>query len=167
MRTVAAIVVALLLVAPACRASEQRPAPVEESRGGLQVTYIGNEGFLISGGGKKVLIDALYREGVRGYVVVPPERRKKTENAQPPFDNVDLILATHYHADHFDPGAVGTHLLNNPKGIFVSTNQAVDQLEMEFADFSKIKERVKAITPKEGERTKITPNSIKKAIVIE
>jgi len=131
----------------------------------VKITYIGNEGFLISGRGKKILIDALYREGNPEYVIIPPDRRKRMENARAPFDDIDLILATHYHADHFDPMAVGTHLINNPKAIFVSTNQAVDQLEMEFESYTKIKNRVKAVTPREGERIKMTPNGINLEII--
>jgi L-ascorbate metabolism protein UlaG (beta-lactamase superfamily) len=44
------------------------------SEAGVQATYVGNEGFLISGNGRKILIDSLYREGVPGYVVIPEDQ---------------------------------------------------------------------------------------------
>ncbi len=116
----------------------------------VRITYIGNEGFLIEVGGKKVLIDALYRSGVPGYVSHPPERRRQLEKAQAPFHDVDVILATHYHADHFDPMAVGSHLVNNRQAQFVSTRQAVFVLEDEFPAWRHILPRVTASLPAEG-----------------
>ena len=53
-------------------------------------------------------------------------------------DNVDLILATHNHADHFDPIAVGRHLRANPEARFVSTKQAVKSLRDRVEDFEAI-----------------------------
>jgi L-ascorbate metabolism protein UlaG (beta-lactamase superfamily) len=73
---------------------------------------------------------------------------------------VQLVLATHYHADHFDPQAVGNHLINNPRVIFVSTNQAIEQLESEFEKFSDIRERVIGKTPVEGKKEKLSLNGI-------
>ena len=116
----------------------------------VRITYVGNEGFLIEVAGRKVLIDALYRSGVPGYVAHPPERRRQLERADAPFDNVDVVLATHYHADHFDPMAVGSHLVNNRRAQFVSTNQAVLALEDEFPAWRHILPRVTASLPAEG-----------------
>jgi L-ascorbate metabolism protein UlaG (beta-lactamase superfamily) len=129
------------------------------SEAGVQATYVGNEGFLISGNGRKILIDSLYREGVPGYVVIPEDQRLKIETGQPPFDAVDLILATHAHPDHFDAKAVAAHLENNPHAFFVSTEQAVKKLE-QLPSWNKIGDRAKGLTPKEGERIKLQLNEI-------
>jgi L-ascorbate metabolism protein UlaG (beta-lactamase superfamily) len=117
----------------------------------LTVTYVGNEGFLIEADGRKVLIDALYRTGVAGYVVHPPSLRRKLEQAETPFDHVDLVLTTHYHADHFDPRVVGSHLVNDRSTRFVSTNQAVDELEGVFSGWKLVAPRVSACSPAEHE----------------
>ena len=45
----------------------------------LELTYIGNEGFMISDGQHKILIDALYGNGLKGYVVVPKATRDSLE----------------------------------------------------------------------------------------
>ncbi len=74
------------------------PLPAE-----LEITYVANEGFLLAGGGKKVLIDALFDGGIAGYPTIPDELRPSLEQARPPFDGVDLVLATHFHGDHFGP----------------------------------------------------------------
>jgi L-ascorbate metabolism protein UlaG (beta-lactamase superfamily) len=120
--------------------------------GALEVTYLANEGFMIAGGGKKVLIDALFREGVGGYAVLSTATRALLEQARSPFDGVDVALATHFHADHFDAEAVLAHLKNNSQVFFFSTNQAADKLQA-TGQFDAIKTRVVATLPKEGERS--------------
>jgi len=147
-----ALALAIAIALAPVTAQEAEPKP-EPKRGPLSVTYIGNEGFMIESGGVKVLVDALYRDGVPGYVVIPEERRRLLETAQPPFADVTLILATHYHADHFDPGAVLEHLKASPKTVFLSTPQAVD-LMRELPDFDTVRGRVRPEHPQEGERVR-------------
>ena len=93
----------------------------------VDVTYVGNVGFLISIGDKKILIDALFK-GFEGNYELPQEIQDKLTKAQPPFDDVDLILVTHAHGDHVDLDMVRQHMQNNPKAIFASTQQLVDVL---------------------------------------
>jgi len=93
----------------------------------VDVTYVGNSGFLINIGEKKILIDALFK-GFEGNYELPQEVQDKLISAQAPFDDVDLILVTHAHGDHIDPDMVRQHLQNNPKAIFASTQQMVDAL---------------------------------------
>ncbi|MGH7599258.1 MAG: MBL fold metallo-hydrolase [bacterium] len=119
--------------------------------GALEVTYLANEGFMIVSGDKKVLIDALFREGVGGYAVISPATCALLEQARSPFDGVDVALATHFHDDHFDAEAVLAHLKNNPQAFFFSTNQAADKLRA-IGQFDAVKTRVVATLPKEGER---------------
>ncbi len=92
-----------------------------------EVTYVGNAGFLINIGDKKILIDALFK-GFEGNYELPLEVQDKLAKAQAPFDDVDLILVTHAHGDHIDLDMVRQHLQNNPKAIFASTQQLVDAL---------------------------------------
>jgi len=92
-----------------------------------EVTYVGNAGFLIQVDNKKILIDALFK-GFEGGYQLPEHIQEKLNNAQAPFDDVDLILVTHAHGDHIDPDMVRQHLQNNPKAIFASTQQLVDAL---------------------------------------
>jgi L-ascorbate metabolism protein UlaG (beta-lactamase superfamily) len=129
-------------------------------RGSLEVYYIANEGYLIAGGGKKVLIDALFREGIRPYLVSSITNRERLEQAQTPYDNVDLVLATHYHADHFDPLAVAAHIENNPKAIFISTEQSLEKIRASYQKINSLKERLNAAQPKKGERISFKHNGI-------
>ena len=93
----------------------------------VEITYVGNAGFLINIGDKKILIDALFK-GFKGNYILPQKVQDKLTLAQAPFDDVDLILVTHAHGDHVNPDMVRQHLQNNPKAIFVSTQQMVNAL---------------------------------------
>lgn len=81
---------------------------------------------MLSSGGATVLIDALFGEGLRGYGVVSKPTRVRLEGATAPFDQVNAVLTTHIHPDHFDASAVAAHLGANRRATFVSTRQAVD-----------------------------------------
>lgn len=94
---------------------------------GTRVTYVGNSGFLITVGDKKVLIDAIF-SGFHGIYQLPLNVQDALIHARPPFDDIDLILATHNHPDHFSASMVQTHMQNNPKAVFVSTNQVTNQI---------------------------------------
>ena len=116
------------------------PAPTNTSAptadlSGIRVTFVGNSGFLITVGDQEVLIDALF-EGL------------------PPFDDVDLILATHDHPDHFSATLVQQYMQNNPKTIFISTKQAASQLTG-FGD------RVIALDPVAGSPVNVEANGIR------
>lgn len=93
----------------------------------VEVTYVGNAGFMINIGDKKILIDALFK-GFEGNYEVPQEVQEKLAMAQAPFDDVDLILVTHAHGDHVDLEMVRQHMHYNPKAIFASTQQLVDAI---------------------------------------
>ncbi len=138
-------------VAPASAASEPQAASAKAAAAALEVTYLANEGFMIEGGGRKALIDALFGEGLDGYAVVSPAQRTLLEQARGPFAEVDAVFATHFHDDHFNATAVLAHLTHNPQAFFFSTPQAADKLKA-TGKFDAIKSRVVAALPKEGER---------------
>ena len=91
-----------------------------------RVTYVGNSCFMIETGGKKVLIDAFF--GEFGNYSLPEYELDTLLNAKPPFDNIDLVLASHDHSDHFSAERVSQFLENSPSTIFISTSQAVSQI---------------------------------------
>lgn len=124
----------------------------------IEITFIGNDGFLIASAEKKILVDALWDAAFSDGV--PREAKSLMEQALPPFDNVDLALTTHDHADHYDASVTGTHLVNNPNAIFVSTEEAVESLESSLPEFDAIQDRVKTVQPEEGERIQLTLNGI-------
>jgi L-ascorbate metabolism protein UlaG (beta-lactamase superfamily) len=120
------------------------------------VTYVGNSGFLVTTGGKKILIDGIFT-GFAPEYVQPAEIQEMIANAQSPFDNIDLILATHGHDDHFNSMRVADYLEKNPRTAFISTPQAADL----FLLRPKLKDRVTSISLKSGESRELTVNGIR------
>jgi len=127
-----------------------QPTP-ERALTGVRVTFVNNAGFLITVGDKKILIDSLYEGSYqRGGLAAIAQ-------AQPPFDGVDLILATHAHLDHFSPQGVLEHLQNNPEAVFVSTPNAINQL---LALDNRVQARVIAVNPPRNKSQALTVNGI-------
>lgn len=120
------------------------------------VTYVGNSGFLVTIGENKILIDGIFT-GFAPEYIQPAEIQELIANAQPPFDNIDLILATHAHDDHFNLNRVADYLLKNPGTAFVSTPGAADS----FLRRPQLKDRVTSIALKSGESRELTVNGIR------
>lgn len=120
----------------------------------LEVTYLANEGFLVAGAGRRVLVDALFGDGIDGYPVVPPAMRQALEDGTPPWDGVTVALASHFHGDHFDAAAVARFLRANPGATFLSTPQAVDRLAA--AGAGDVLARARAVLPAPGSVERVT-----------
>ena len=125
------------------------------------MTYIANEGVLISANGKKILIDGLHREYKPAYAFPPAGLLKSLETAASPYDKINLLLVSHIHLDHFHPLSVGLHLQNNPNAIFASSEQAVEEVAKNFADYEKIKAQIKPITHEWKKSSELNHDGIK------
>jgi len=120
------------------------PEPTAPAGIALQITYTCNDGYIISAGDTKILIDVLYRETYIGCKSDEAELAAMT-SAQPPFDGAGLILITHTHADHFDAQIVGAYLQNNPRAVLVTSDLVVDQLRKQFEAFDQVQKRVRSV----------------------
>lgn len=97
--------------------------PVASRAAEPSIEYIANEGVVIRHGEHAILIDALYRTGVKPYLQVQPEALRALESASAPFNDIDLVLVTHEHADHFDARSVAAHLRANPAAKLIAPDQ--------------------------------------------
>ena len=133
------------------------PVDAVAQQAAVEITYIANEGVLISAAGKQVLIDGLHRNerAFSHYAFLPPAEREKLETAQAPFDKIDLLLVSHRHYDHFHAEGVGLHLKQNPKAVLVSSQQVVGEVAQNFKEYEAIKARVMAVTPPLKERVDV------------
>lgn len=113
----------------------------------MRLTYMGNEGVFIAAADGGVLIDALYREGAEPFGAAPPEVREAVETARPPYDGARVVLATHFHHDHFNPLAVARHLEHNPDATFASTPQACALMAETIDGFSALAARIEEVAP--------------------
>lgn len=116
------LISAAIITSLACSRQSEKQA--------LTVTYVGNEGFLIEAGGKKILVDALFGGWEADWCRTPPDSVVELiKAARPPFDDIDLIAVTHAHVDHFDAKIAAEHMRHNLRGILVCTERARQQLD--------------------------------------
>jgi L-ascorbate metabolism protein UlaG (beta-lactamase superfamily) len=154
---------AVLAAATACKpgtAIEAMPAPqIATGPGTIDITYVANEGVLLTAGDTRVLIDGLFRP-YQSYAVLPPPDRERAETGQPPFDGVDLILVSHVHGDHFHPEAVARHLQLNTGATLVSSEQITAEVLKVVGNDDGVRARVRTITPAHGDRAAVTIGNI-------
>jgi L-ascorbate metabolism protein UlaG (beta-lactamase superfamily) len=121
------------------------PPVVPPAAAEARVTYLANEGVRIEGGACDVLIDALLRDSLGDYVRHEPAVQESLETGRPPFDGVKLALATHFHLDHWDAGAIARFLTSRPSAVFAAAPQAGAMLP------SALKPRVRPLWPQAGQ----------------
>lgn len=122
---------------------------------GLRVTYLANEGVLVEGGGTRILIDALFRDGLDPYARHSRKVQEDLETGRTPFDGISLALATHFHLDHWDAGAISRFLRGNPHSLFASTEHATAMLPSELRD------RVRDLWPRDGRTSTLLVGPVK------
>ena len=95
----------------------------------VEASYLANEGVLLRSGDRKVLVDALFRKTMAPYRNHDSATLERLENAKGDFAGVDVVLATHRHADHFDAQSVARHLQHNPGAIFIVTAESAEEVK--------------------------------------
>ena len=105
----------------------------------LSVTYIANDGFLISCQDKNILIDALFDKGFGKYATPSESLQARIINGEPPFESIDLYLVTHNHGDHFTPQMVNAFMTHHNETLLVSSPQVCDQLDRSTIPGDRIK----------------------------
>jgi L-ascorbate metabolism protein UlaG (beta-lactamase superfamily) len=124
----------------------------------LDVTYIGNAGFMIQAGGKKVLVDALF-EGTTEVLGPSPELLAQMMDAHGPFADVDLLLVTHPHGDHFNAKLVIEFLRHHAHCQLVAHTQVVDRLRNEEG-FAQIMGQIHEVKQEPGAYEQLILNGI-------
>ncbi|MFK7846766.1 MAG: MBL fold metallo-hydrolase [Rhodothermales bacterium] len=94
----------------------------------LEITYIANEGVFIRIGDKQVLIDALHKPYRPAYMSTPPEIEALIMEGAAPFDDVDFLLVSHVHKDHFDAATVADYLSRQSEVSLFSSGQVIDSV---------------------------------------
>lgn len=124
------------------------------------VTYIANEGFLITTKNKKILVDALFG-GIRGNWCDQPGDSVAglMLNDLDPFDNIDVVLVTHRHADHFKAEMTLDFLKNNEKAILVCPEQAHAKL-VSLPGYQEVSDRIIGIESTIHPDTTVSANGI-------
>ncbi|UCE41429.1 MAG: ankyrin repeat domain-containing protein [Candidatus Aminicenantes bacterium] len=137
-----------------------RLSPRNPDKPWVGITYISNDGFLISSKSKNVVVDALIKNPW-GYSNTPDKVFDNMVNARPPFERIDLLLFSHAHRDHFEPEMAAKVLMGHPETILVGNEIVYKELkEATGDDFPKIKAQVKNINPEWGTIVTETINGV-------
>lgn len=94
-----------------------------------KITYIANAGVMIDLQGKKILIDGLCNPKLPIYKNTPDDIKKRIIQGRSPFNNIDVILFTHHHTDHFDPISTAEFIKYNPNTPVVSTKEVISRIK--------------------------------------
>ncbi len=150
------------------RELERRVWPLARSSAGahgaddapLDITYIANEGFLIARGDKKVLIDATH-VNPWGYPMTGDRVFSMMLESRPPFDGVDLSIASHAHADHTNAGMTMKLLQSVPGMEYISSPIACDSVRtVAGSGFDAIAKRVVSVDPEWKKVVKLRRNGV-------
>jgi len=123
--------------------------------GGIQktpitVTFIANCGFLLEGGGQKILFDLQEPDKKAG----SPEKPSAGELLKadlPPFNDIPVILISHSHADHLGVTAVLQYLGRHPKTRLYSTDDTRAELQKaDPAAYERVRVQINVLDPHSG-----------------
>jgi L-ascorbate metabolism protein UlaG (beta-lactamase superfamily) len=126
------VMLALTAAAWPSLAGAQASPPTEAAHAPvLRLTYLANEGVMLEGRKGRVLIDALFGDGLPDYAVVPRAMRDSLEQARGSFGGPMIVATTHAHRDHYDAASVARYRENNPKSVLVGPpgSEGADQVE--------------------------------------
>ena len=99
----------------------------------VKVTFIANDGIMIEFEDKKVVIDAINRaSNLGGWISPSSSELMALENGEPPYDDIDIIMITHNHGDHYHTAAVANYLSNHPETKLIATSD----VEPNFSAFT-------------------------------
>jgi L-ascorbate metabolism protein UlaG (beta-lactamase superfamily) len=108
----------------------------------LKVTYIANCSFLYEAAEEKVLIDPFGTEYGDYFFLPSTSNRLKIIEGLPPFDNINLILITHVHGDHFNPFLAENYLINNRETKMICPPQVYQQMQDSCHQFFQIESQL-------------------------
>jgi L-ascorbate metabolism protein UlaG (beta-lactamase superfamily) len=133
------------LALPASSAAAQGAAHQDSVQSQIDLLFVANEGVLLTTSSGKVAIDCMFDAPNPAYAAPPAAMLDAMTNGVAPFDDLDLILLTHDHPDHYAPELVAQALSHNSEAVFVAPIDAVSSLERAAPDWAGIRDRVVAV----------------------
>lgn len=142
--------VALLEKAGALKSKDRELTINGSSAGRAALTYIANDGYMVEAGGRKFLVDPL-NVNPFGYKNTPARVTDMIIKGIPPYDNIDFVIISHPHADHFNSGLLADFMLGNEKALLILNSWTEQVFKKEKGDlYEKFKDRVVVLDPEWG-----------------
>lgn len=146
--TVLLVIQGICLLAGISQATGNQPPAVT-------VTFISNCGFLLEGGGQKILFD-LEAPGKSGPSPGLAKVYELLKANEPPFDDIPVLLISHPHPDHLATGPILDYLGRHPRTRLYSTADTRDELQKaDPAVFEKIRNQLVLLDPYEQNPTTV------------
>lgn len=123
-----------------------------------KATYVSNAGLLLELYDKKILIDGFCNSALPIYKNPTKYIREKMILGSPPFNNIDILLFTHHHSDHFDVKSTGEFLKNNKDTFVLSTPKVIDEIKKAYFEIDE--DRLFSANPQLYSREDITLKGI-------
>jgi len=108
----------------------------------IKTTYLGNCGFMYEQQSSKILIDAFGTKFGNFFLLPTDETRTSIIEENPPFNNIDLILITHRHGDHFDPFLATEFLEKNKNTKMICPPQVFNEMKDSCSNFSQVEAQI-------------------------
>lgn len=100
----------------------------------ITITLLANAGLLVEYRGARILIDGLFARQGHPFSTLPPAVYDELMRGEGPFANVDHLIFSHAHPDHYDPVAVAQYLKSNRvRTIYLPAGACRNELIKEIA----------------------------------
>lgn len=126
----------------------------------VEIQYLANQGVLVRSSGTQILVDATFMKVFSYLDALPKQEIANMANADSSYSDIDLILATHAHGDHFGAEIVGNHLTNNPEAWYFGPNESIDSLHQKYEHYDEISSRLKSDSTQLHHRKKVHINGV-------
>ena len=94
----------------------------------LSVTLVANGGLLLEYGGTRMLLDGIFGREGHPFSAPSPETLEKLAAGEEPFGQIDVLLFSHNHPDHFSPELTLAFLKRRPvRGVFLPDSRTVTE----------------------------------------
>lgn len=125
----------------------------------VTVTQLANEGVVISDGQTRVMIDGMVVDSYSIYGGLQPHARAAFQALSYPFDGVDLVLVSHRHHDHNQPGHACSFMQASTGSRLATSPQVIGLMREKCRPFMTGSERVEEIHPAPGEQLELAEGS--------
>jgi L-ascorbate metabolism protein UlaG (beta-lactamase superfamily) len=132
----------------------------ESLKAQVTVTYIANCGFLYQTEKARVLIDPFGTEYGNYFYLPDTTTRQNITNGNAAFKNIDLVLITHIHGDHFNAKLAERFLLKHHKAKMICPQQVYNQMKDSCPNFKTIAARLFSPAINMNEACRTTLNNI-------
>lgn len=123
---------------------------VTTAEAAVEITFLGNMGFLLSDGKDKIIIDGFLAEAYALFEGLDEKSVAAMVVAKDDFQGIDLALASHIHFEHFQPDMACRFIKASQSTHFISSPQVITILKERCKPFAKTHKNVKTVTVQPG-----------------